>query len=701
MRFVVFCVLISLTIPVFAQKTLSLEEVFSKPELNPKSLKNLQWLPDSHDYCWISDAGNLLLKSSVHQAKIDTLLKSNELVEGMLTFPPLNFDTSTDFGFIFQSYYYKANINNKAIQQKLKLNEEAENIDIASKTYNLAYTVGSNLVVQNFEKTIQINTESDPGILYGQAVHRNEFGIEKGTFWSNSGSKVAFYRMDQRMVTDYPIVHIDKIPAESKPIKYPMAGGLSHQVTVGVFDVSTGKIMYIQTGLPAEQYLTNISWSPDDRFILIAVVNREQNQMKLNQYSAIDGKYVKTLRTEIDAEWVEPEHPLEFLPGSNDQFVYQSEKNGYNQLYLGKLSDTSEIQLTNGNSVVTDFLGFDKSGKKAFAVVTDKNGLDRQLVRFNLKGKLTRLTNLSGTHGVQLCEDKSLFIDNFSSIHVPRKISINSTASGKETKQLLSVSNPLDGFKMSIPELTELKTSNGITLNARVFKPSKMEAGKKYPVIIYVYGGPHAQMVTNRWLAGGNLWMSWMAEQGYIVFTLDNRGSANRGLDFEQAVHRKLGTVEMEDQLAGVSYLKSLPCVDATRIGVHGWSFGGFMTTTLLCKNPGMFKAGVAGGPVIDWKLYEVMYTERYMDTPLENPEGYETANLLNAANNLKDRLMLIHGTVDDVVVWQHSQEFIKKCVDSGVLVEYMIYPEHPHNVSGKDRLHLIKTITRYFQEHL
>jgi dipeptidyl-peptidase-4 len=322
-------------------------------------------------------------------------------------------------------------------------------------------------------------------------------------------------------------------------------------------------------------------------------------------------------------------------------------------------------------------------------------------VRFNLKGKLTQLTNLSGTHAIQICDDGSFFIDNFSSISVPRLISVGSSSDGKQIKQLLSVSNPLDGFKMSIPELTELKTSNGITLNARVFKPSNMEAGKKYPVIIYVYGGPHAQMVTNRWLAGGNLWMSWMAEQGFIVFTLDNRGSADRGLEFEQAVHRKLGTVEMEDQLAGVTYLKSLPCVDATRIGVHGWSFGGFMTTTLLCKNPGMFKAGVAGGPVIDWKLYEIMYTERYMDTPLENPEGYETANLLNVAKNLKDRLMLIHGTIDDVVVWQHSQEFIKKCVDSGVLVEYMIYPEHPHNVSGKDRLHLIKTITRYFQEHL
>jgi dipeptidyl-peptidase-4 len=472
-------------------------------------------------------------------------------------------------------------------------------------------------------------------------------------------------------------------------------------VTLGVFDVQTSKTVYLETGLPAEQYLTNITWSPDDRFIFIAVVNREQNLMKLNQYNAVDVTFIRTLRTESDSEWVEPEHPIEFLPQSNEQFVYQSGKDGFNHLYLGKLGANSEIQLTFGNWVVTDFLGFDKSAKNGFACVTAKNGLERQLVRFNLKGKITQLTNLSGTHSIELCDDKAYFIDNFSSISVPRNITIHSTADGKEIRKLLSVDNPLKGFKLSIPELVELKTTNNTILNARIFKPTTLEAGKKYPVVIYVYGGPHAQMVTNRWLAGGNVWMSWMAEQGFIVFTLDNRGSAFRGLDFEQQVHGKLGTIEMEDQLLGVNYLKSLPFVDSTRIGVHGWSFGGFMTTTLLCRNPGLFKAGVAGGPVIDWKLYEIMYTERYMDTPLENPLGYETANLLNVAKNLKDRLLLIHGTVDDVVVWQHSLEFVKKCVDAGVLIDYMVYPEHPHNVTGKDRKHLMKTVTRYFQEHL
>jgi len=685
----------------FSQQTLTLDEVFSKPELSPKNLKQLQWIPETHFYCWVSDAGDALIQANAENSKMDTLLRSNELIPELKKFPPLNFINQQECWFMFKDEFYLVNFRTKQTILKLKPEEGAGNFDFAVQSRSVVFTQETDLFVQHSGKAIKVNAETDAGILYGQAVHRNEFGIEKGTFWSPSGKKLAFYRMDQRMVTDYPIVHIGTVPAEAKPIKYPMAGGISHHVTLGVFEPSTGKTIYLETGLPEEQYLTNIAWSPDDKFIIIAVVNRGQNEMKLNQYDAASGKFVKTLLTESDPEWVEPEHPVEFVPGSTTQFVYQSEKNGFNHLYLSDLNGTPEIQLTTGNYVVTEFAGFDAKAKNLFAVVTANKAMDRKLIRINLKGKSVELTPLSGTHAIQLCTDKSFFIDTYSSVSVARKVTVNSSSNGKEMRELLSVSNPLAAYTMSIPEILELKTEDGTPLNARIFKPSVMQAGKKYPVVVYVYGGPHAQMVTNRWLAGGNLWMSWLANQGFIVFTLDNRGSGDRGLAFEQAVHRKLGTVEAADQLLGVKYLQSLPFVDSDRIGVHGWSFGGFMTTTLMSKNPGVFKAGVAGGPVMDWKLYEIMYTERYMDTPQENPEGYETANLTNVAANLKDRLLLIHGTVDDVVVWQHSQEFIKKCVDTGVLIDYMIYPEHPHNVQGKDRLHLMKTITRYFQEHL
>jgi dipeptidyl-peptidase-4 len=231
--------------------------------------------------------------------------------------------------------------------------------------------------------------------------------------------------------------------------------------------------------------------------------------------------------------------------------------------------------------------------------------------------------------------------------------------------------------------------------------PAAFDSTKKYPVLVYVYGGPHAQMITNSWLGGADLWLYYMAQQGYIVFTMDNRGSMNRGLEFENATFRDLGKVEMEDQLAGVSYLKKLKYVDGARMGVYGWSFGGFMTTSLMTRTPDVFKLGVAGGPVIDWRMYEIMYTERYMDMPQNNAKGYHDADLTNYAKDLKGKLLLIHGTNDNVVLWQHTLTYLKKCVDEGVLIDYFVYPGHEHNVLGPDRVHLMRKISQYFKENL
>ena len=272
---------------------------------------------------------------------------------------------------------------------------------------------------------------------------------------------------------------------------------------------------------------------------------------------------------------------------------------------------------------------------------------------------------------------------------------------GKVTQTLLKAENPYKDYKVGELTLFQLKAEDGTPLNARLIKPVDFDPKKKYPAIVYLYGGSHAQLVSDSWRGGADRWMEMMAQKGYVVFTMDNRGSAHRGIKFEQATHRQLGTAELSDQLKGVDYLKSQPWVDAARMGIYGWSFGGFMTTSMMLKQPDIFKAAVAGGPVMDWRLYEVMYAERYMDTPEENPEGFESANLLSKVKNLKGRLLLIHGTVDDVVVWQHSLSFLKKAVDEGVLVDYFVYPGHPHNVRGKDRVHLMRKITQYFEDHL
>jgi dipeptidyl-peptidase-4 len=291
-------------------------------------------------------------------------------------------------------------------------------------------------------------------------------------------------------------------------------------------------------------------------------------------------------------------------------------------------------------------------------------------------------------------------VDNFSSAQIPREYNIIQTKTGK-VMSLFKAENPIKDYQTGSWRLFSIKNSEGTDLYCRLFKPVNFDSTKKYPVLVYLYNGPHSQMVTNTWMAGGELWYQYMAQKGFIVFTLDGRGTSYRGKAFEQAIHRRLGTVEMEDQLKGVEYLKSLSYVDPARIGVHGWSYGGFMTTSLMTRNPGVFKVGVCGGPVIDWSYYEIMYGERYMDTPQENKEGYDNNNLLNYVDKLKGKLLMIHGAQDNVVVWQHSILYQKKAVDKGVQLDYYVYPGHEHNVLGKDRAHLMEKVTNYFIDNL
>ena len=685
----------------FSQQKLTIDEIFTKPELNAKNLRGLQWIPGTHSYVWMTDKGNAMLRASVEKEIPDTILQPADILPEMKSFVPLDWRDADHFIFNYKNGLYSYDLKEKKATLKCRIDEEAENTDIEPKTLAVAFTKENNLFITSGDLTKNISNDGKSGLVYGTTVHQSEFGITKGTYWSPSGASLAFYRMEEEMVKEYPIVHLGTFPATAAPQRYPMAGSASHFVTLGIYNVASGKTIYVKTGEPKEQYLTNIAWSPDEQFILIAIVNRGQNEMKLNQYSASDGSFIKTLFTESDPQWVEPLHPAEFVTGKKDQFIWQSEKDGFNHLYLYDLNGKQLAQVTTGKLVVTEFFGFDNSGKYAFAEIASNNGLDRMLVRCELKGKMTILTNESGFNTSLLSGDKMYFINNFSNLTTPRTITLNSISGKENKKELLKAENPLANYQLGTPELLTLTASDGTILNGRIIKPVPFDPTKKYPVVVYLYGGSHAQLVSNRWLGGANLWMSWMASQGFIVFTMDNRGSGERGLEFCQVTHRKLGVVEMEDQQKGIDYLKSLPYVDVNRMGIYGWSFGGFMTTTMMVNNPGLFKAGVAGGPVIDWKLYEIMYTERYMDTPEENKEGYDNANLLNKAKNLKDRLLMIHGTVDNVVMWQHSQEFVKKCVDEGVLIDYMIYPEHQHNVQGKDRLHLYKTISRYLIEHL
>ena len=610
----------------------------------------------------------------------------------------------------FQAYFYalgdngitlnKMDIKKKTIDAMTSIPQDVENQTICKPTLNVAYTIGNNLYVAKGDKQIQI-TNNPEGVIAGQSVHRNEFAINGGIFWSPDGKLLAYYNMDERMVTDYPLVDITERIATTKPIKYPMAGMTSHQVTLHIYNIATGKEVVVKTGEPAEQYLTAITWNPDNKRIYIGVLNREQNHLKFNEYDAITGDFIQTIFEDRDEQYVEPQGPAYFLPNNPDQFIWKAQRDGYYHLYLYTISKGTCKQLTKGNFVITDFNGFSKDGKYIYYRSTEVSPLERHCYVMELKsGKVTQITKEHGTHDVVPSANGKYFLDFYNSTDVPYNVDVQDK-NGKFVRRLHEAENPLKDYYIGQTTIGTLKAEDGQTLYTRLIKPYNFDASKKYPVIVYVYGGPHAQLITDEWTAGAGIYLNYLAQEGFLVFTLDNRGSADRGEAFEQCIHRQCGQLEMRDQLVGIEWLKSLPYVDANRIGSDGWSYGGFMSTSLKINHPEVFKVSVAGGPVLDWKYYEIMYGERYMDTPHENPEGYELCSLENKTDKLEGKLLMIHCTTDPVVVWQHSLVFVENCIHNGKQLDYFVYPGHDHNVYGMDRAHLITKITQYFKDNL
>lgn len=585
----------------------------------------------------------------------------------------------------------------------------------------VAYVKDNQLfVTDGAGKTRQISTDGSREIVYGQAVHRNEFGIMKGTFWNKTGDRLAFYRMDQSMVTDYPQVNTFARVAEHEPDKYPMAGMTSHKVTVGVYDVVSGSTVYLKAGDPTDRYFTNIAWSPDSRTIYMQELNRDQDSMQLVSYDAVTGDRKEVIYEEMSDKYVEPSNPVVFLPWDNGKFIMQSQRDGYNHLYLFDTNkhvypdvhktaagvsyrEYIEVrQLTKGNFVVQELLGFNEKKKSVIIESNEISPIQRNLFAVNTaNGKRTRLDNGRGVHYGILSASGMLICDRYSEPDVPRNVEVTNTGTAK-SRMIFSAPDPWAGYNVPEYSCGTIKAADGVTdLYYRMVKPVDFDPGKKYPTVIYVYGGPHAHNVAASWHYMSRSWETYMAQKGYLLFILDNRGSENRGLAFEQATFRHLGQEEMKDQMKGVEYLKSLPYVDAGRIGVHGWSYGGFMTISLMTNYPEVFKAGVAGGPVIDWKWYEVMYGERYMDTPQSNPEGYEQTSLLAKAKNLKGKLQIIIGMNDPTVVPQHALQFINACTEDGTQPDFFVYPGEGHNMIGHKSVHLHERITQYFEDYL
>lgn len=688
-------------------KTFTLDEAVMQQAraFRADKLNGFQWIPNTANYVYYTEGNSKMMQASATNNKAKEFVTLAEINSALGTklksFAGLEWIDATSFLISENGKYYTYSITSKSGKNIQASANSDENQTFDAAKNNLAFTVDNNLFFYNKNKEkVAVTNENNKGIVSGQSISRNEFGISNGIFWSPKSSYLAFYQKDQSEVADYPLLDITETPGKLENLKYPMIGQKSEKPRVGIYNLATGKTVFIapKSG-NANDYLTNLSWTPDEKYVLIAELNREQNDMYLNVYDANSGDFVRTILNEKNNAWVEPEHEAFFPNANSNNFVWFSEKDGFQNLYYYTIEGKLIQQLTKNQFPAREIIGANANGTEIYFKATGANATNMLVYKVTLKGKQTLITKDEGVHNVLVSSDGKWFFDEFSNHSTPSKSVLYDSKLNALT--LLVSKNKYDGYQIGTSEIKTIKSADGTTdLYTRLIKPSNFDASKKYPVLVYVYGGPHAQLITNSFLDGANLWMFWMAEQGYLVYTVDNRGSDNRGFAFESVIHGRLGVNEMEDQIKGVEYLKSLPYVDGNRLAVHGWSYGGFMTTSLMLRKSDTFKVGVAGGPVTDWKWYEAMYGERYMDTPAENQKGFDEASTLNYVNNLKGKLLLIHGTSDDTVVMQHNFALVKKFIEAQKQVDFFPYPMAKHNVQGKDRVHLMTKVLNYIIEN-
>lgn len=592
------------------------------------------------------------------------------------------------------------NCQTAQLLHRIQLLPEWENLLFNEEKKLFSFTCRGDLSLLHLSgETTLVMKQPSPDVLAGGIPSRYEFGIEEGAFWSPKGNKLAYYIVDQTAVTSYPLVKIQEPIATLDAIKYPMAGAPSETVRMSIFDLESQKNIELESSDWQESYLTCVTWSSDEKAIFVAEVDRRQKHCRVMSFDASTGRRIASLWEEEEEKYVEPQHPLLFI--DENRFVWQSRRDGFNHLYLYDISGKLLRQLTRGNFEVTQLYGYCPKSDELLFLCTQSSPLNRDACAVSITdGNIRRLVNDEGAHTLFIAWESGDFIDSFSSINTPNRITLHNLFND-ETEVLYSAENPYEGYDFAIETEIGSYEKEGDEIFYRIVRPANIEKGKRYPLAYYVYGGPHVQLIRNEWMAGTKGFEYMMALNGYVVMSIDPHGSDNRGKAFEQKIWRNIGAQQMEDYRYSIEWLlREKEYIDEKRMGIYGWSFGGFMATRLMLRCPNLFAFGVAGGAVIDWAFYEVMYTERYMETPALNPEGFKENNLCHYIDDLKGDLLLIHCDNDPVVLWQNTLTFLKKATEADKQVDYAVYPGHQHNVQGKERVHLMKRILRYFNMH-
>lgn len=544
----------------------------------------------------------------------------------------------------------------------------------------------------------RVTFDGSADVVYGGAAHRAEFGIDHGLFWSPDGRFLAFYREDQRPIAPYPYQDLDAMPPTPREGRYPMAGRAQSRVRVGVLDTTTAGIAWLAADPDEDVFWTNVTPAADGTLVT-ARVARSQDRLELVRYDMATGKRLAVLLQDQNPNWLEPEHGPTFL--ADGRFLWWSLHEGHRHLALHDAAGALVAQVTKGAFDVQQLLGLAADGQTVWFAASGEDPRQLHLFAAPLAGgDVRQVTRERGVHTVALSPGGKFAYAVWSNLETPPAARIVDLASGT-AHPLPQLPDPLAGFALPTQRMFQVKADDESVLYGHLALPPGMVENQRYPVLIYVYGGPHVQLVTDQWLGGAPLWLQAFAAEGYVVCRLDNRGTPNRGVAFEQAVFRHLGTAEVQDQLKAVEWLAKQPFVDPQRIGVHGWSFGGYLTLRLLLLAPTTFACGVSGAPVTDWTMYETGYTERYMDTPAENPDGYAASSCLPLVDKLERPLLLVHGTDDRTVMWSHTLDFVDRCIDAGKQLDYFVYPMQTHRLAGRDRVHFLKLLHDWLGRHL
>ncbi|HXN95654.1 MAG TPA: DPP IV N-terminal domain-containing protein [Candidatus Acidoferrales bacterium] len=708
-------------------KALTVERIYSQPSLSGRLTRGLVWTPDgkalsyfetkgsgkeARTELWVMDAANGERRLLVASDRLESILPVDTSrptqATGLGRRAPSQYQWAPDgAGILFQgptalawldvkSQTARALVSGKATLADPKISPDGRNVSFVRD-----HNVWTMNVADGKERPVtQGGTEE---IRKGELdwVYPEELDIKTAYWWSPDSSAIAYLEMDERKVSQYPLVDFSSPSGEAEMERYPTAGGANPVVRVFVASLSGGEPRVMETGTEADIYIPRVNWLTDSKHLAIQRLNRTQTALDLLIADSTTGK-TRTILSENDANWINLSDDLYFL-NDGKRFLWSSERSGYRHLYLYDLEGKQLAQLTKGEWEVSAVDAVDEAKGLVYFTTTEKSPLERHLYRLALDGTgFTRLTKDEGTHAAVLAPNAAAFYDTYSNAATPPRQDLYRADGARLATINENKIAELADYHLSPMEFLTVKSRDGVQLNASIIKPPDFHPQTKYPVLVYTYGGPHAQVVRNGWGGANFLWHQLMAQKGYIIFSLDNRGSGGRGHAFETPLHFRMGAQELSDQRDGVQYLKSLPYVDSNRIGVWGWSYGGYMTLHAMFEAGGDFKAGFAGGPVTDWRYYDTIYTERYLGLPQKNEKGYQDSSPVKYASQLKGKLLIAHGTGDDNVHFANTLAVINDLIEAGKYVEVLAFPGRGHGVSDPPaRRVLMQRVMQFFLDNL